>query len=80
VKQGILRFWDRRWRAVLITVALIAAVIWTLAISRLLSPNYTFRFPRKTQQLQETPVPIPTLPALGDVAQLLPCAAWQGEG
>jgi hypothetical protein len=76
VKQGILRFWDRRWRAVLITVALIAAVIWTLAISRLLSPNYTFRFPRKTQQLQETPVPIPTLPALGDVAQRLPGEAW----
>jgi hypothetical protein len=23
---------------------------------------------------------IPTLPALGDVAQLLPGTAWQGEG
>jgi hypothetical protein len=23
---------------------------------------------------------IPTLPALGDVAQLLPIPAWQGEG
>jgi hypothetical protein len=80
VNRIILRFWDRNWRAVLITVALIAAAVWTLAINRLLSPDYTFRFPRKTQQLQETPVPIPTLPALGDVAQLQPGLAWQREG
>jgi hypothetical protein len=80
VNRIILRFWDRYWRAVLITVALIAAAVWTLAISRLLSPNYTFRFPRKIQQHEETPIPIPTLPALGDIAQLLPGPAGQGEG
>jgi hypothetical protein len=44
------------------------------------SLDYTFTFPQKPHQLQRTLYPVPNLPPAGDVAQLLPGAAWQGEG
>jgi hypothetical protein len=44
------------------------------------SLDYTSTFPQKPHQLQRTLYPIPNLPPAGDVAQLLPGAAWQGEG
>jgi hypothetical protein len=73
VKQGILRFWGRRWRLLLVIAALLAVFIWGMAAGQALTLRNLTPKP--------TPTPtIPTLPALGDVAPLLPGAAWQTEG